>query len=181
VQKLALKLVLVALAAIGCAGLAAASAGAVEEGGTTCSTDTGVATLSPGIEEVAKAQNVSVKGALSGCTGSTGASAKYVAHVKTTTAVTCASFNSTGATAEGTVVVKWGHGQGNSQGTLTVTGGPSSGFTVSGTITSGPFAGKHLSTTLSGTSVFKGKGEPCTKKNKLKTIEVAGTTPFTIA
>jgi hypothetical protein len=181
VQKLVLKLILVALAAIGCAGFAAVSAGAAEETGTTCSSDSGVATLSPGIEEVAKVQNITIKGTLSGCTGSTGASATYVAHLKTTAGVTCASLDAGGATSEGTVILKWGHGHGNSQGTLVVTGSPSSGFTLSGTVTSGPFEGLSMSSTLSGTSVFKGKGEPCTKKNKLKRIDVTGTTPFTIA
>jgi hypothetical protein len=108
VQKLVLKLILVALAAIGCAGFAAVSAGAAEETGTTCSSDSSVATLSPGIEEVAKVQNITIKGTLSGCTGSTGASATYVAHLKTTAGVTCASLDAGGATSEGTVILKWG-------------------------------------------------------------------------
>lgn len=179
-QRSVLRLILVALAAVGCAGLTAVSAGAAEETGTSCASNTGVAKLSPGIEEVGKVQNISVKGTLSGCSGSTGESAKYVAHLKTSTAVTCASLAAEGAVAQGTVVIKWGHGQGNSQGTLTVTGGPSA-FTLSGTVTSGPFEGLAISSTLSGTSVFKGKGEPCTKKNKLKQIDVAGASPFTIA
>jgi hypothetical protein len=180
-QRFVLKLILVALAAMGCAGLAAVSAGAAEETGTTCSSDSGVAKLSPGIEEVAKTQNITVKGTLSGCTGSTGTSAKYVAHLKTTAAVTCASFNGEGATSEGTVILKWGHGKGNSLGTLTVTGSLGSGFALTGAVTSGPFEGLGISSTVSGTSVFTGKGEPCTKKNKLKRIDVAGTSPFTIA
>jgi hypothetical protein len=180
-QRYVLKLVLVALAALGCAGLAAGAAGAAEETGTTCSSHSGVATLSPGIEEVAKAQNVSVKGTVSGCSGSAGSSAKYVAHLHTTGQLTCASFTSEGATAEGTIVLKWGHGSGNSQGTLTVSGSPATGFSLTGNVTHGPYAGLTISGTVSGTPVFKGKGEPCSKKNKLKTIEVTGTSPFTIA
>jgi hypothetical protein len=181
-QKHVLRLVFVALAAVGSVGFAAAPAGAAEEAtGTTCSSDTGVATLSPGIGETAKVQNITVKGTLGECTGATGSSAKYVVHLKTTSAVTCASFNSEGATAEGTAILKWGHGNGNSHGTLTVTGSPETGFSLSGTVTEGPFAGLSMSSTLSGSPVFKGKGEPCSKKNRLKRIEVAGTSPFTIA
>jgi hypothetical protein len=180
-QRNVLKLILVALAALGCAGLAAGAAGAAEETGTTCSSNGGSATLSPGIEEVAKVQNVSVKGTVSGCTGSAGTSANYVAHLHTTAPVTCASLAAEGATAAGTIILKWGHGSGNSKGTLTVSGSPASGFALGGEITQGPYAGLHISGTVSGTPVFKGKGEPCTKKNKLKTLEVAGTSPFTIA
>jgi hypothetical protein len=101
VQGFVLRLIVVALAAVGCGGLAAASASATEGTGTTCSSDTGVAKLSPGIEEVAKVQNVSVKGTLSDCTGSTGETGKYVAHLKTTAGVTCASLASEGAVAQG--------------------------------------------------------------------------------
>jgi hypothetical protein len=180
-QRSVLKLALVALAAMGIAGLAAVSAGAVEGTGATCARGTGVATISPGIEEVAKVQNITIKGVLGECTGSAGSSAKYVAHLKTTTALTCAAFNSAGATAEGTAILKWGHGKGNSQGTLTVTGSPGTGFSLSGKITQGPYAGLSMSSTLSGSPVFSGKGEPCTKKNKLKQVNVAGTSPFTIA
>lgn len=180
-KRYVLKLTLVALTALVCAGLAAGSAGAAEETGTTCSSNAGSATLSPGLEEeVAKVQNATVKGTLSGCTGTAGSSAKYVAHLKTTTALTCASFNE-GATAEGTAVLKWGHGHGNSQATLTVTGSPGSGFALTGEVTQGTYAGLHISSTVSATPVFKGKGEPCTKKNKLKKLEVTGTSPFTIA
>jgi hypothetical protein len=52
---------------------------------------------------------------------------------------------------------------------------------LSGTVTSGPYEGLGISSTLSGSAVFKGKGEACTKKNKLKEIDVTGATPFTIA
>jgi len=181
VQRFVLRLIVVALAAVGYGGLVAASAGATEGTGTTCSSDVGVAKLSPGIEEVAKVQNVSVKGTLSGCTGSAGEAGKYVAHLKTTAGVTCASLASEGAVAEGSLIVKWGHGHGNSQAAIAVTGSPSGGFTLSGTVTSGPYEGLGISGTLSGTAVFKGKGELCMKKNKLKEIDVTGATPFTVA
>jgi hypothetical protein len=171
----------VLVAAVAAAGFSAAAASAVEEpSGATCSSNVAVATLSPGIEATAKVQNVTVKGTVSGCTGSAGSSAKYVAHLKTTVAVSCATFDAEGAAAEGTVAIKWGHGHGNSQAALTATGGPET-FALSGQVTQGPYAGLDISQSLSGTPMFSGKGEPCTKKNKLKKIDLTGTTPFSIA
>jgi hypothetical protein len=175
------RLLLAALVALSCSGLATGSAAAVEETGTTCPSNTGTGILSPGLEELnAKLQNISVKGTLSGCTGSAGSSARYVAHLKTTTALTCATFNE-GATAQGTAVLKWGHGSGSSKANIEVTGSPGSGFALTGEVTSGPYAGQSISSTVSAMPVFKGKGEPCTKKNKLKALEVTGTSPLTIA
>jgi hypothetical protein len=94
--------------------------------------------------------------------------------------VSCATFDAEGAAAEGTVAIKWGHGHGNSQAALTATGGPET-FALSGQVTQGPYAGLDISQSLSGTPMFSGKGEPCTKKNKLKKIDLTGTTPFSIA
>ena len=160
-QRSVLKLALVALAAMGIAGLAAVSAGAVEGTGTTCARGTGVATISPGIEEVAKVQNITIKGVLGECTGSAGSSAKYVAHLKTTTALTCAASQRKQATAIS---------DGKGTRTLTVTGSPGVGR-----------PGRMPAAAPFRSPVFSGKGEPCTKKNKLKQVNVAGTSPFTIA
>jgi len=176
-----LGLVLIAsLLAVG-VGFSAVSASASEEQGTTCATNTGLAKLSPGVSEEAAIQNVVVKGTLGECSGSTGPTGKYVVHLKTTTAVTCASLAGEGAVAEGNEVIKWGKGSGNSKGPLTASGSLASGFALSGSITKGPFTGGTVSGSVSGTPVFTGKGEPCTKKNRLKQIEVAGTTPFAIS
>ncbi len=175
------KLTLVVLGAMVAAGFAAIPANAVEVEGTTCSSNTGLAKLSPGIGETAKVQNITVKGTLGECSGSAGASAKYVVHLKTTTAVTCSSVSSEGAVATGTAILKWGHGHGNSLGALTVSGSPGAGFSLSGSVTEGPFAGSSMSSTVSGTPVFTGTGEPCSKKNRLKEIEVTGTSPFVVS
>ncbi len=77
-------------------------------------------------------------------------------------------------------MLKWGHGQGNSQAVITATGGLEA-FALSGQVTQGPYAGLDISESLSGTPTFSGKGEPCTKKDKLKKIDLTGATPFTAA
>ncbi len=176
------RLTLVALAAMALGSLAPMSSATADEvEGTTCSSNTGLAKLSPGLGESAKVQNITVKGTLSECTGSAGSSAKYVVHVKSTTALSCASVIGEGAVAEGTSTLKWGHGHGNSLSTLTVSGNLVSGFNLGGVVEEGPYAGLSISGTVSGTPVFSGKGEPCSKKNRLKQIEVAGTSPFVIS
>jgi hypothetical protein len=170
-----LSIAAVLVASIGATSALTASASAAE--GTTCSANSGSVTLSPGLtNESAKIQNIVVKGVLSGCTGSV-TEAKYVAHLKTTNPVTCTSLLAPGETATGTVVVKWKpKGQGNSNGSLTLTGAA-----IGGTVESGPFAGMGISGSLESlTPVFTGKGEPCTKKNRLKKATFVGS-PLTIA
>lgn len=179
-RSMILKLALMGVAAAATVGLAATSASAVEETGATCASSSAVATLSPGLESAnAKVQNITVKGTASECTGEAGTSTKYVIHVKTAEGATCATLSEALLAASGSGVLKWGHGHGNSQGTFSLSGGTSA-LSLTGAIESGPYAGKSLSDTFSGTPVFKG-GEPCTKKNKLKKIELTGTTPLTIS
>ncbi|HTZ86170.1 MAG TPA: hypothetical protein VMB05_05830 [Solirubrobacteraceae bacterium] len=176
------KLAVLGVAAGAVIGLAATSASAVEETGATCVSSAATATFSPGLEEAnAKVQNITIKGTASECTGEAGASTKYVIHVKTAEGATCATLNGGLLAATGSGSLKWGHGHGNSQGTFSFTGGPAS-YGLNGTLESGPYAGMSLTDTFSGTSVFKGgKGEPCTKKNKLKKIELTGATPLVIS
>ncbi|HEY2217170.1 MAG TPA: hypothetical protein VGH21_06720 [Solirubrobacteraceae bacterium] len=176
-----LKLALLGVVATAVVALAATSASAVEETGATCASSSAVATLSPGVEEGAgKVQNITIKGTVSGCTGSAGSSAKLLVHVKTAVPVTCATLNGEGSLAEGTGSFKWGHGQGNSQGSFSLTGTVASS-SLSGALEAGPYAGMKALGTFAGTPVFKGKGEPCTKKNKLKRIELTGTSPLAIS
>ncbi len=100
-------------------GVSAAPASAA--GGTICSANSGTIKLSPGLEEVAHIQNITIKGSLSGCTGSTVTGATYVAQLKTTDAVTCSALTSAGDAATGSIVIKWSpKGQGTSHGTLTM-------------------------------------------------------------
>jgi hypothetical protein len=172
-RSFALKLALLGVSAAVVVGVAATSASAVEETGATCATSSAVATLSPGVEEATgKVQNITIKGTAGECSGSAGTSTKYVVHVKTAAPVTCATLSGEGIAATGSGVFKWGHGHGNSQGPFTLSGTPSS-LSLSGTFEKGPYEGLSASDTFTGTPVFKG-GEPCTKKNKLKKIELAG-------
>lgn len=180
-RSLAVKVGVLAAVAAGGTSLISASSAVAAETGATCATNSGVATLSPGINETAKVQNVTLKGTLGECSGEAGASAKYVIHLKTATPVTCATLAAEGLVAEGSAILKWGHGKGNSLGSAKLSGSPTSGFSLSGSIAEGPYAGLSLAGAMSGTSVFSGSGEPCSKKGKLKQIEMAGTAPTTIS
>lgn len=134
-------------------GVSAAPAAAEEEG-TTCSGNTAEVMLSPGLTETAKVQNISLKGTLSGCVGGGVTGGKYVAHMKTESAVTCAALKGAGEpVTETSIVIKWSpKGHGNSHGTfsmpLTETGSVSLGGTLAG---GGPFEGKSFSGTVSQT------------------------------
>ncbi len=166
---------LATIAAIGAAaaGVIASTFGtataAAAETGTVCSSVTGSVKLSPGLEEaVAKVQNITVKGAIGGCSGSTVTGATFVAHLKTAAPMTCSQLAEGGA-AGGTVVVKWSpKGQGTSHGTLAMR--LASGATTAyGSITSGPLAGLGLWSPL--TASF---GSCSNNKAKLKTGGLSG-------
>ncbi|HYM45401.1 MAG TPA: hypothetical protein VES65_04485 [Solirubrobacteraceae bacterium] len=167
------------MAPLGAAGVFSAPASAAE--GTSCSGDSGAATFSPGLTGKAQVQNIVVHGVLTVCTG-TVTEAKYVAHVKTTNPVTCATLKATGETAAGTIVVKWKpKGQGNSIGTLTLPVTEVPGASISGKVEEGPFVALGISGTLESlTPTFTGTGEPCTKTNKLKKATLTGS-PVTIS
>ncbi len=108
--------------------------------GTICSGNSGSIKLSPGLEEVAHVQNITIKGTLTGCTGSKVTEAAYVAHLKTVNAVTCAALASAGDAATGTIVIKWApKGQGNSHGTLTLPLTAAGAVKMSGKLENGPF------------------------------------------
>ncbi len=160
-------------------GYAAAGASAAE--GASCASDNGVITLSPGLTGLAKAQRITAKGTLGECTGSTGASAKYVVHMKTAGAESCTSLVLEGGAASGTAAIKWGKKHGTSMGTFAISGSPSAGLSLSAAITAGPYAGLGVSTMVSAVPLFTGTGSPCTATNPLKTIVVTGTSPFLIS
>jgi hypothetical protein len=121
--------------------------------GTVCThNETSKLKMSPGLqapagleeESTAHVQNITIKGVLKGCTGSTVTEAAYVAHLKTNGPVDC-SVLTTGETATGTIVIKWKpKGQHNSHGTMTMvlTGSPT---TIYGDLNgAGPFEGLGL-------------------------------------
>jgi hypothetical protein len=163
-------LVLGALAVpVGAVGFVAAPASA--SAGTTCSGNSGTIKLSPGLQESAQVQNITVKGTLSGCSGGVVTGATYVAHLKTTSAVSCAALSSAGEAATGSIIIKWSpKGQGNSNGTFSMPLTAMAGASLGGTIESGPFATSSVSGTVSqafaGTCGGAGKGKNKGKKVK---------------
>jgi hypothetical protein len=162
--------VLAALAVpMGVTGFVAAPASASV--GTTCSANSGTIKLSPGLGESAQVQNMIIKGKLSGCTGASVTGGTYVAHLKTTSPVSCAALASAGEAATGSIVIKWSpKGQGNSNGTFSMplTGTPE--VSLGGTLTSGLFAPSSISGTVSqsfaGPCGGSGKGKKKGKKVK---------------
>lgn len=132
-----LTLTLAALVVLALAGTTASAGAATTE---SCENNATVK-LSPGLSNTAQVQNISIKGTLSNCTGEEApfTSGKYLAHLKTTEAVTCATLGSSSATT-GTIVIKWTpKGSGNSNGSfsMALTELPT---TLSGLVESGPFA-----------------------------------------
>jgi hypothetical protein len=149
-------------------GIAAAPASAAE--GTTCSANSGSIKLSPGLEESARVQNITIKGTLSGCTG-TVTTAKYVAQLKTADPVSCSALASPGEVATGSIVIKWSpKGQGNSNGTFSMPLTASAGVSIGGSLEHGPFETLALSGTVAqsfqGTCGGGGKGKKKAKKVK---------------
>jgi hypothetical protein len=129
-------------------GFVVAPAGA--SAATTCTGNSGSIKLSPGLQQSAHVQNITIKGTLSGCTGSTVTGASYVAHLKTTNAVSCTALESAGEAATGSIVIKWSpHGQGNSNGTFSMPLTDAAAVNIGGTLEGGPFPGATLSGTVS--------------------------------
>ncbi len=148
-------------------GVSAAPASAVT--GTICSENHGTLKLSPGLNESAHVQNISIKGMLSGCTGTVTAGS-YVAHLKTTNPVTCAALASAGEAATGSLVIKWSpKGQGNSSGTLSMPLSGLASVSMSGTLNQGPFATLGISGTVS--QSFQGTCGGGTGKKKAKKVK----------
>jgi hypothetical protein len=137
---------------LGTLGVSAASASAAT---TTCAGNAGTIKLSPGLSDTPQVQNITIKGTLSECSGegSTVTGAKYVAHLKTAEAVTCAALTGAGAAEEGgTIVVKWSpKGQGNSLGAFTMPLTEVPGVSLGGALESGPFSGASIAGTVSQT------------------------------
>jgi hypothetical protein len=135
----------IAVLAVVALGATSASAGAATT--ETCENNASVK-LSPGLTNAPQIQNITVKGTLTNCTGEEAAftSGKYIAHLKTTEPVTCATLAAEpGAADTGTIVIKWSpKGQGNSLGSFSqpLTEQPTA---ISGLLESGPFAESPIS------------------------------------
>ena len=131
--------------------------------------------FSPGLaDEVPAVQKITVKGGLTGCTGGLGegaaiTSGTYVAHLTTIAPQGCKSLGeSTETVVTGTEVIKWHPGKLKSEVSLAI-----STLGATGSVFAGFAEEKHL---VSGAEIrtfepiFIGVGEPCTKKNRLKTV-----------
>jgi hypothetical protein len=139
--------------------------------GTTCSGNSGTIKLSPGLQESAQVQNITIKGTLSGCTGGAVTGGTYVAHLKTTSPVSCAALSSSGEAATGSIVIKFSpKGHGNSNGTFSMPLTALAGVSLGGTLESGPFATSSVLGTVSqsfaGACGGGGKGKSKGKKVK---------------
>jgi hypothetical protein len=167
-----LSVVVALLSPLATLGVSAGPADAAAGMGTICSGNSGSIKLSPGLEVAPQVQNIVIKGSLSGCTGSTVTSATYVAHLKTTSPVDCATLTS-GGSATGTVVIKWSpKGQGSSHGTLSLPLTSALEAHMTGELANGPFEGLGLYGTVS--QVFSGTcGEPAVGAKKAKKVKNA--------
>jgi hypothetical protein len=133
--------------------------------GTTCSQNGGRLSIKPGLTESAQVQTVKVTGFLRGCTAGF-ESATYTATLKTAEPVTCATvMTGGGVPASGPLIIKWKpHSEaGHSRGTFSMPLSAMSPVSVAGTLESGPFAGRGISTAVS-----QSYGPSCEEVKKIK-------------
>jgi hypothetical protein len=71
-----------------------------------CTGNNGTISLTPGLTDIATAQTMKIKGALSGCQGTPFREAKYAATL-TTAAVSCSVLTGAGETATAAATYKW--------------------------------------------------------------------------
>jgi hypothetical protein len=136
------------------------SDGEAAKGGTHaafCELNTGTIKLSPGLSETPSVQNITVKGQLGSCSGTSGVeSASYVDHLKTTEEVTCSVLSSLSAeptTAPVSLSIKWNPKElGSSHGSLVLPITEAAGVALTGTLEGGPFASP---TAITGGEVFE--------------------------
>jgi hypothetical protein len=153
------------------------SSGSAPPPAETCEQNSGTIKLSPGLSETAHVQSITVKGRLSGCDGpAEPSSGSYVAHLKTTEAVTCETLSSLSmepTTTSVSLVVKWSPSEsGTSHGALLL---PitEAGAVLSGTLEGGPFNPAQSISAASVWESFTG-GPSCgvhTSKHKAKPVQ----------
>ena len=146
---------------------AGAPAGAAT--GVVCKSETGVATLAPGLTPTNKAQTITATVPIAGCSGSTVTSAALKLTLKEK-ATNCKALTKTGVKLTLAAAITW-----NTTQTSTVTGtattGPKVGqVTLAGTVTAGLFQGAHLTNTIMFAQVSGGGG--CTAKSPLKKLSI---------
>ncbi len=141
-----------------------------------CTGDSGTVKLSPGLTETAAVQTVKIKGTLTGCSGEGFASASYQATVRTTLPVSCSVLTEGGEPATGTSKVKWTPTAKPSTGTLSLPLTEAPGAALTDTVTGGPFSPLSLSGTVSekftgGPTCGQPEGKKAAKAVKKGTFE----------
>jgi hypothetical protein len=135
-------------------------------GGTTCTKQSGAATIKPGLGTTKKDQTVTATTTLGGCSGSV-KSGKGTSTLKIKNS-NCSGLGQTGTKMSLTESIKWNTGK-TSKLTGTSTTGPKVGqATIKLKVTSGPFAGLHASTVIA----FTPNGGGCTDANPLTKLKI---------
>jgi hypothetical protein len=164
-----------ALALMAPVGVLAASP-ASAAGGTSCSKQTGNATIKPGLGTTKKDQTITATTSISGCTGAV-KSGTGTATIKVKKG-DCGGLAKTGTTMPISETIKWNKGP-TSKFTGTSKTGPKVGqATITGKITSGQFNGLKVSTIIAFTPAPGGGS--CTNASPLKKLTIKGVKPFAV-
>ena len=151
--------------------LAAAPAGAAS--GTVCATQTGSATVTPGITQRATNVTISVKETLSGCKGGGVTTGSEVASIASK-AATCNGLARQGTkTGPFAAKITWNNKKTSTLSLTTVSYGLNA--TVTGTVKSGLFAGQKVTTAIQYTM-----SQGTCNTTPLTALAIKGTKPFVI-
>jgi alpha-tubulin suppressor-like RCC1 family protein len=133
-----------------------------------CTTSTGMVKLSPGLSNTPAVQTMQIKGTFEGCTGEPFTEVKYTASLKTAAAVSCSVLTAGGEAATGPAKYKWTPKAKPTKGTLSLLLSEASGVALSGELTSGTYAPRTLSGTI--TESYSGAATCSTKPVKKGTF-----------
>jgi len=146
-------------------------------GGTSCKTQTGTATITPGLSKVKKDQTIVAKTNISGCVGGGVTKGAGTATIKVKQG-DCAGLTKTGTHMPINETIKWNTGKISKLVGQSTTGPKLGQATISGKITSGPFLNLHA-TTVVAFAPAPGGGA-CTNASPLKKLTIKGVKPFVI-
>jgi hypothetical protein len=148
---------------------------AAAAGGTKCTTQTGKATVTPGLGETPKDQTIKATTSIGKCTGGGVKSGKGTSTVKVKKG-DCAGLAETGTKMTLTETIKWNTGKTSKLSGTSKTGPKVGQATINMKVTSGPFKGLKATTVVS----FVPDGGGCTDANPLKKLKIKGVKPFVI-
>lgn len=145
-------------------------------GGTTCSKQTGTATITPGLGATKKNQVIKATTNLSGCTGAvkTGVGTATI----NVPNANCGGLAMTGQTMKLSESIKWSNGKTSKLTGSSKTGPQVGQATITLKVTSGQFVNLHASTVVA----FKiAQPAPyCTDAHPLKKLSIKGVKPFVV-